>query len=236
MINNMNRNKDIYYSKKPMQVYESGFSKFLNNFTKNYSREEVAAEFNLSGETCLDIACGDGELANNFLSKKYKNVYGVDISKDLINKAKLDKVVNCNFIVDDIDRFVKVNIKKGKKYDSIYLLAILEHIQWPSVFLSEVGKVVKKGGHVVIEVPNVAWLPYRIGMVFGRFPITAPTTGVIPGVYDEHIRFFTHKTLSKIAAESGFKVEKVSCSGKFRFIKSLAYSLLSPDIVLLLKK
>lgn len=232
----MIKNKEQYYSKKPMVVYESIFSRILNKFTKNYSREEVAAEFNLSGESCLDVACGDGELSNKFLSKKYKNVCGIDISKDLIIKAKSEKIKNCSFYVKDIDNFISNSFKSGIKYDAIYLLAILEHIQWPSIFLSEVGKLLKKGGHVVIEVPNVAWLPYRIGMIFGRFPITAPTTGVIPGVYDEHIRFFTHKTLSTIASDAGFKVEKVSCSGKFRFIKSLAYSLLSPDIVLLLKK
>lgn len=232
----MNKNKDLYYSKKTMSVYESALSKLLNKFTKNYSREEVAAEFNLSGETCLDIACGDGELSNKFLSKKFKNVYGVDISKDLIDKARSGKSKNCNFIVGDIDNFVQENIKKKTKYDSIYLLAILEHIQWPSVFLSEVSKLVKKGGHVVIEVPNVVWLPFRIGMIFGRFPITAPTTGVIPGVYDEHIRFFTHETLKKISEDAGLKLLDVKCSGKFRFIKSMYYSLLSPDIVFLLKK
>jgi 2-polyprenyl-3-methyl-5-hydroxy-6-metoxy-1,4-benzoquinol methylase len=225
-----------YYSKNPMVVYESFISRILNKFLDNYSREEVAAEFNLSGETCLDIACGDGELSNNFLSKKYKNVYGVDISKDLINKAKLNKAENCNFIVDDIDRFVKENIKKDKKYDSIYLLAILEHIQWPSIFLSDATKILKRGGHVVIEVPNVAWLPYRIGMIFGRFPVTAPTTGVIPGVYEEHIRFFPHETLKKISEDVGLKLVDTKCSGKFRFIKSIYYSLLSPDIVFLLKK
>lgn len=232
----MQNNKDLYYSQNPMQVYDSFVSRILNKLTKNYSREEVASEINLKGQSCLDIACGDGELLNNFLYKKYKKAEGIDISKDLIDIAKSKQIKNCTFIVGDIDDFVEKSIKSGKKYDVIYLLAILEHIQWPSFFIKNIFKILNIGGHVVVEVPNVAWLPHRISMLLGKFPITAPTTGVIAGVYDEHIRFFTHKTLNQIAIQAGFKRIKIDCSGKFRFIKRLYPEVLSPDIVAVFKK
>lgn len=227
----MRLNRDKYYSKKPMSVYDSFISKLFNKFVKNYSREEVASGFKIKGKSCLDIACGDGELLNNFLYKNYDLAEGVDISSNLISIAKSKKQDNCVFFVDDIDNFIEKAIKSGKKYDSIYLLAILEHIQWPAEFLNKVSRLLKKGGSIVIEVPNVAWLPHRLSLLFGNFPITAPTTGVIAGVYDEHIRFFTHKTISKIASEAGLKEIKFDCSGKFRSTKNIYPSLLSPDIV-----
>lgn len=232
----MTKDKDIYYSKKTMEVYDSFLSRFLNKFVHNYSREEVAAEFNLKGHRCLDIACGDGELLNKFLYSKYKIAEGIDISKDLIRIAKSNKKKNCTFTVGDIDSFVNTCISKKIKYDGIYLLAILEHIQWPSLFLSNISKILNKGGKIVIEVPNVAWLPHRLSLLAGKFPLTAPTYGVVPGVYDEHVRFFTHKTLDKIAGNVGLKESKVDCSGKFRTIKKLFPSLLSPDIVVVYKK
>lgn len=82
---------DIYYSQNPMKVYDSIVSRFLNKFVKNYSREEVAAEFGLGGKSCLDIACGDGELINKFLYKKYSKVEGIDVSRSLIATAKSKK-------------------------------------------------------------------------------------------------------------------------------------------------
>lgn len=232
----MKKQKELYYSKKPMVVYESNVSYFLSKVFKNYSREEVASEFKLKGKTCLDIACGDGELINKFLYKDYKSAYGIDISKELIKKANSKKSKNCKFTVCDVNAFVENAIKNNKKYDTVYLLAILEHIEWPSIFIKNVYKILNRGGHVIIEVPNVAWLPHRMSMLFGNFPITAPTTGVIPGVYDEHIRFFTFETLKRMITKAGFKIKKVETSGKFRSIKKMYPQLLSPDFVVLLKK
>lgn len=127
-------------------------------------------------------------------------------------------------------------MKNGKKYDDIYLLAILEHIQWPSIFIKKVYKILNKGGRVIIEVPNVSWLPHRISLLQGKFPITAPTIGVIAGVYDEHTRFFTIDTLDQIFYSVGFIRLRLDCSGKFRAIKRLYPRLLSPDIVAVYEK
>jgi ubiquinone/menaquinone biosynthesis C-methylase UbiE len=196
----------------------------------------VCSEFEIGGEACLDIACGDGELSNNFLSNNYSKVDAVDISRELIKNAKSKKNKNCSFNIDDIDNFIRKKVNEGKKYDSVYLLAILEHIQWPSIFISEVNKLVKKGGYMVVEVPNVAWLPHRISLLCGKFPITAPTIGVIPGVFDEHIRFFTIETLDLIMKNLGLRKVKTDCSGKFRYIKRIYLRLLSPDIVAIYKK
>ncbi len=219
-----------------MKTYDSWLSGLLNKFTRNYTREEIAASFNLSGKSCLDIACGDGDLINNYLSGRYIEATGIDISPKLIKQAKLRKANNAFFKVGDIDQFVDQMVIQGKKYNDIYLLAILEHIQWPTIFIKKLTKILDKQGRIIIEVPNSVWLPHRLSMVLGKFPVTAPTVGVIPGVFDEHIRFFTHKTLNKIMKDTGFKLLKTDCSGKFRFIKKLYPSLFSPDIVAVYEK
>ena len=219
-----------------MKLKKVWISELLDKFVKNYSREEVAAEFNLSGNSCLDIACGDGDLLNNYLFKKYNKLDGVDISKLLISIAKKRGKQNCNFYVEDIEKYVEDAIHKKKQYDSIYMLAILEHIMWPTDFIHKIAKILKRGGKIVIETPNVAWLPYRIGLLMGKFPTTAPTVGAIPGVYDEHIRFFTFETIDKMLTDSGFKLIKTDCSGKFRLIKKLIPKVLSPDIVVVYEK
>lgn len=227
---------EFYYSFRPMVVKESPISFFLNKFLKNYTRIEVAAGLGLSGFSALDIACGDGSLVNKFLSTKYKRVDGVDISPTLIKKANSKKKKNVSFYNQDIDEFVDHAILHNKKYDDIYMLAILEHINWPMQFLTKLSKILNKGGHIIIETPNVAWFPHRLSLLLGKFPITAPTAGVIPGVYDEHIRFFTFDTLNYTALKSGFTHLKFDVSGKFRLIKKLMPKLLSADIVAVYKK
>jgi 2-polyprenyl-3-methyl-5-hydroxy-6-metoxy-1,4-benzoquinol methylase len=232
----MNENIISYYSNKTMVMHESKLSVFLNRFSKNYSREKTASEAGLRGDICLDIACGDGELLTKYLYKQYIKAEGVDISKSLIEKAKSKKRENCSFYIADIEDFVEKAIKAHKKYDTVYMLAILEHIPWPSLFLEKIFKIVKKGGHIVVETPNVAWFPHRVSLLLGNFPVTAPTVGVIPGVYDEHIRFFTFDTMNKITVKNGFKLIKIDSSGKFRFIKRLLPKLLSPNIVAVYEK
>ncbi len=232
----MEKNNNRYYKSSTMKLKKVWISELLDKFVKNYSREEVAAEFNLFGNSCLDIACGDGDLLNNYLFKKYNKLDGVDISKLLISKARKKGKQNCNFYVEDIEKYVDNAISKKKQYDSIYMLAILEHIMWPLEFLKSVYKILRKSGRVVVEVPNTIWLPHRIDLMLGKFPTTASTVGVIPGVRDEHIRFFTHNTLDKIFQKAGFKKIKNDSAGKLRGIKNLLPELLSPDIISVYEK
>lgn len=219
-----------YYS-NPMKVKQPWWDVFLGCFVKNYSRNEVAAEFGLSGQACLDIACGDGELINKFLHKRYKKFVGVDIAPSLTQKAKKKAAGNTEFITSDINTFVQKAMSGRQKFDTVYMLAILEHIPWPLEFLKKLSKIIEKGGRVVVEVPNVAWLPHRINLMLGNFPETAPTHGVIPGVYDEHIRFFTLSSLDLVFSKMGFKRERIDCSGRLRFLKRLWLPLLSPDLL-----
>ncbi len=224
-----------YYS-NPMKVKQPWWGVFLDRFVKNHSREEVAAEFGLSGQACLDVACGDGGLINKFLHKKYKKLVGVDLDPSLIQKAKKKVSGNTEFIASDIDTFVQKAIFEKQKFDTVYMLAILEHIPWPLEFLKKLSKIVEKGGRVVVEVPNVAWLPHRINLMLGNFPETAPTHGVIPGVCDEHIRFFTLHSLDLVFSKVGFKRERIDCAGRLRFLKRLWVPLLSPDLFVIYYK
>lgn len=219
-----------------MRVKHPWWSRFVDGFMKNYSREEVAANFFLSGGKCLDLGCGDGELINKYLAERYRKLVGIDISPSLIKEANQRAKDNSKFYISDIEIFLNKMIKKKITFSDVYMLAILEHVFWPHDVLNKVSAIIKRGGRICIEVPNIAWLPYRLRMVFGHFPKTAPTSDVIPGVYDEHIRFYTIASLDKLMSRAGFVRERLSCAGRLPFAKSLLPSLLSPDIVVVYKK
>lgn len=224
------------YYLDPMDVKYPWWGKYLDNFTRNYSREEVASQFNLSGESCLDIACGHGHLLNLLLKDKYKRMVGVDVAPDLIKKAKKEAPKNAFFVLEDVNEYVESLLKKKTMFDDVYMIAILEHIFWPKVFVSKISRLIRKGGHAIVEVPNVAWLPHRISLLKGDFPETAPTHKVIPGVHDEHIRFYTLKTLDLMFREFGLKRINVSCSGRLRELKMIYPRLLAPDLAAVYQK
>jgi len=160
----------------------------------------------------------------------------VDTSVKEIKKARKGADKNTTFILSDLNTFLDKPAEKKEDFDDIYMLAILEHISWPTEIVSKTSKILRKGGRVIVEVPNVAWLPYRLNFLFGTFPETGPTKGVIPGVYDEHVRFFTLETLDKIFYRAGFWREETSCSGRLRKLKSLWPRLLASDFVAVYKK
>lgn len=224
-----------YYS-KPAKVKLPWWSKFTDKFIKNWTRTEIASKLGFKGENCLDIACGDGELINKFLSVRYKRLVGVDISSDQINKARKMASSNTKFIVSNIETYLDILIKRKIIFDDVYMLAILEHVFWPSDLVSKVSKIVKKKGKIVVEVPNVVWLPYRIDLLKGKFPLTAPAEGAIPGVHDEHIRFFTLNTLDEIFNNYGFKRIKLCCSGRLVNIKNIFPQVLYSDLIAVYQK
>ncbi len=219
-----------------MEPLDSDLSSFLNYFFANPSRLDIADKLNLGGEKCLDLACGSGVLINKYLNRRYKKLVGVDVSPKLINIANKSKNDNSVFIRANITKFIDNEIKLKHKYDTVYMLAILEHMMWPIDLINKVSQLIKKGGRLVIETPNAVWLPYRISMLLGKFPVTAQTSGVIAGVYDEHIRFFTFKTLREVLEKNGLDFVKYDCSGKFGIIKRIFPSLFSPDIFLVYEK
>ena len=98
----------------------------------------------------LDVGCGAGH-GSNLLSKKYKKVYGVDISPDAIEYAKN------NWASDNIEFVVGSAMDipfPDSTFDTISAFEVFEHLSDWRKFLSELRRVLKPGGVVYISTPN----------------------------------------------------------------------------------
>ncbi|SRR6056297_367416 len=91
----------------------------------------------------LDLGCGDG-LTTFFLSKKGK-VIGVDLNTDQAKK----KFPNLNFLSANAE---KLPFDKNT-FDKVYCFDVLEHVDNVDKTLEQITKVLKKGGHLVAEIP-----------------------------------------------------------------------------------
>jgi len=61
-------------------------------------------------------------------------------------------------------------------------------------------RVLKIGGTFIVQVPNIAWIPYRV--VIRQTTITG---GFYIGADWEHLHWFTNKTLRELLLKNGLK-------------------------------
>lgn len=100
------------------------------------------------GAKVLDVGCNSGEFIKHLKEKKGCDVYGVDISQQLIDKCK-EKGLN-NVTCCDADKLPFEN----ETFDVITLMEVLEHFDDPVLCLKEMRRVLKPSGYLLGSCPH----------------------------------------------------------------------------------
>jgi len=143
------------------------------------------------GTKVLDIGCGLGEFSH-ILTKKGFAVQCADGSKTYVRRMKKK-----GFHAKCFDFNEKFPYQKNS-FDLVVSLEVIEHVEKAEQFLSEIHRILKPGGHLLLSTPNVAYFGLRLRAMLGVPP---PDEGY-------HFRFFTFKSLKKILMKEGFGVVK----------------------------
>jgi SAM-dependent methyltransferase len=94
-------------------------------------------------------------------------------------------------------------------FDAAAMYHVIEHVPSPREELLELRRVIKPGGWLVLETPNIATVWYRLlGARWRQF---------IP----DHIFFFTPRTLTRLCEGGGFKVRERRSVGKAMSLRLL---------------
>ncbi len=195
-------------------------------------RVDGACQLAPGGDSLLEIGCGDGGLLFR-LKHKYNQLWGIDIApsavKRVIDRAGSESKIHAR--VEDVNGDIGF---EDAKFDTIIALAVMEHIFDPYHFISLCRRLLRPGGVLIIEVPNVAFLPNRLRLLFGVVPRTSDegATGYDAG----HLHYFTRRSLRELVENDGFKVVKMTACGIFPKLRRLWASLLCGDILILAKK
>lgn len=126
----------IYY---PVYLAKMEFVKnFLNKTPKN--------------KKILDMGCGEGVLVQEY-SKKGYDIKGIDLNY----KSK--------FVTKGDIR--KTNYKKTS-FDIILCLDVIEHLNFDEqeLVIKEIDRILKKGGALLISIPNLAHFASRLSFMF----------------------------------------------------------------------
>lgn len=103
---------------------------------------------------------------------------------------------------------------EASSLDVALMMHVIEHVPDPLGTLREVARVLKPGGHFVVETPTYDSLMFRL---LGRRERSLSCDG--------HIYFFTRRTLAQLARVAGFEVLKMDTVGRSMTLDRFAYNL-----------
>jgi ubiquinone/menaquinone biosynthesis C-methylase UbiE len=101
----------------------------------------------------LEAGCGTGNYVVS-LTKMGHNVIGIDIDPERVNKAK-DYMKKYRIDTDKIRIGDLTRLPfKDNSFDAVFCHGVIEHIEVSEKAVSEISRVLKKGGYAMISVPN----------------------------------------------------------------------------------
>ena len=191
--------------------------------------EQLISEEISKRDRILDLGCAEGPYAHIFTDEIES--YGFDgCSKRLLLNE--NNALNKGYNALIIGNGLKLPFADAS-FDIVICTEVIEHVTETRQLITEINRVLKKGGKLIVSTPNLVSLGNRIGMVFGKglnfntfgflrngfYPLTPWREGEITGKqcsfmsirYPEqplHVRFFTFESLMKFLNKCGFKVEK----------------------------
>lgn len=138
-------------------------------------------------EKLLDVGAGNGFFLEKLWEKGYKNVYGLEPSKDAISKA-------ANYLRHRIKpSILREGIFENNNFGLIACFHTLDHVVNPNKFIKTCYRLLKKDGFAYFVVHDTGGLSVKL-------------LGEKSPIFDiEHIYLFDKNTLEKIFLKNGFR-------------------------------
>lgn len=176
------------------------------------TRFEAVANFfpkYFKGGDILELGAGNGMVAKCILDS---DLYITSYTASEISSPRLEglrKNINDDrlFVINvNADTFSENNLGR---YDAIIMIALIEHLIDPLGTMRKIKQLLKPGGFVYIDTPNIAKYTRRIKLLFGKFPSTASRNEGLAtysnepvDLYDEgHLHYFTYRSLTLMLTE-----------------------------------
>lgn len=158
----------------------------IERSSKQYMRDMVPRGRPLM---VLDVGCGTG-LNASILSEMGHTVVGIDLSP-----VAIEKFTALGFEGYVCDVAERLPFAEGR-FDIVYASEVIEHVSDTESFLSELTRVLKPGGLLMLSTPNSAFWPFRLVGLLGWTVSEVQHPG--------HIRFFSRRSLTQAIRQAGF--------------------------------
>jgi len=198
------RKRIEYTQYKNAQVYDA--VKNGNNWVKiqrHKLRFKFIQKFIKKGKL-FDLGAGWGHFMLAGKELGY-DVYGIEIAEQpylyCVNDLKLP--------VDHIDFFT---MDESRQFDLITMWDVLEHIDHADTFIDKCNKLVKPGGYLFLQVPQID----------SYFAERQKDNWKMMGL--DHVNYFSKKTMTRLLKQHGFEVLEMKSSFEIKLF--LMYTIL----------
>lgn len=172
---------DYYRTKGYFDFVNKEEVKIVNYYIKNFKKCKI-----------LEIGCGTGILMSK-IKKNYKdiNIKGVDISEDMLKKAREKKL--------SVEKSDALHLPyRNNTFDIVYLFKVAPHIKEIKEAVKEFDRVLKHKGILIIEFYNIfsiKFFTYFLRELFKK-----------PDVF---IKYYTINQIKKYFIHTKLKLKKI---------------------------
>ncbi|MGQ0805356.1 MAG: class I SAM-dependent methyltransferase [Actinomycetota bacterium] len=165
-------------------------SRFLLN--RYYEHQCAIARRHLPDDgSLLEIGCASGDILERMQRRGYHDVQGIELSLEACEHAWQRGLKVFHGTLDEFET--------DQRFDMIFMSHVIEHVLDPVATVAKITSLLKPGGVLYIETPNVGSLDARLWR---------RTWGLIH--YPRHLYLFDRSTVRRLLERGGLAVEDVS--------------------------
>jgi 2-polyprenyl-3-methyl-5-hydroxy-6-metoxy-1,4-benzoquinol methylase len=146
------------------------------------------------GESVLDVGCGEGRFTSE-LAVAGVRVVGIDVAEEPLRRAR---AAHPGVDVQLVDAFEPWPLADAS-FDAVWAGEVIEHVADTAGWLSEVRRVLRPGGRLLVSTPNHS----RLAVL--RLALSARAFDAHFGPSSDHLRFYNGRTLISLLGDFGFQ-------------------------------
>ena len=192
------KQKKNFYKNNYFHGYDEKFHENKNNIYKKIF--DIIKNY-LKNSKVLEIGPGGGYMYH-YIKDVVKEYEAIEIGDKLRSKLKN----KYNILV--YDKLSKIK----KKYDTILLISVLEHVENPVNFLNKIKKYLSKNGRIIIEVPSIN------DPLVSSYNLNYYKSSYFRKV---HLHYFNRSTLNNILFRANLNIERIITKQTYSFTNHL---------------
>lgn len=165
---------------------------------RGQTRHDLLDRISPDAKAILEFGCGEAPLGEALKKRQKCRVVGVELDREAaaIARKRIDDVY-CG----DVREIVSL---LHEQFDCIVGGDIIEHLDEPWSFLTELRRICTPGGRLLLSLPNVANASVIGDLLHGRFDYVYMGLTCVG-----HLRFFTRQSVDEMLTIAGWEVVSI---------------------------